>query len=78
MSLYYFHVHDDAVACDEEGIDLPDAEAARRVAIAGLRSLAAEQVTEGRLDLRHFIEIEDEAGAAVATIVLGDIVRIES
>jgi hypothetical protein len=78
MSRYFFHVHDDVVASDEDGIELPDAEAARLEAIAGLRSLAADQVKEGRLDLRHFIEIEDEAGAPVATIVLGDIVRVES
>jgi hypothetical protein len=47
MPRYYFHVYDDYTALDEDGIDLPDVEAARREALVGARALAAEQVVKG-------------------------------
>ena len=76
MPRFFFHVYDDVVAIDDEGIELPDAEAARRAALAGARALAAEQVRKGHLDLRHRIEVEDDAGAAVLSVTFDEAIQV--
>ena len=78
MPRFFFHVFDDAEALDEEGLELPCADAAMREALRSARSLAAEQVGHGRLCLHHLIKIEDESGAAVATVAFGDAVTVET
>ena len=76
MPRFFFHVYDDVVALDDEGIELPDAEAARRAALDGARALAADQVRKGRLDLRHRIEVVDESGARVLSVTFDEAVRV--
>jgi hypothetical protein len=73
---FYFHVHDEYQAEDEEGRDLPDAEAARAEAIHGARSLAADEVLHGHLHLHHKIIVEDENGGRVHTLPFRDAVEI--
>lgn len=54
---------------DEEGCVLPDADAARDIAVQGARSLmSAEVLNEGRIDLRARIEVEDEQGEIVVIV----------
>jgi hypothetical protein len=77
MPRFFFHVHDQHVSQDDEGLDLPDADAALAEAVKGARSLAAEQVLNGRLNLGHRICIADETGAPLATVSFGDAVRVE-
>ena len=77
MPRFFFHVYDDVSAWDEEGMELPGAEEALRVATRGARALACEQVAHGRLNLGHRIEIADEAGAVVAKVAFGDAVTVE-
>jgi hypothetical protein len=77
MPRFFFHIHDDAVVIDEDGIDLADAEAARAAATAGARALMCDQMKAGRLTLHHRIEVVDEAGATVLTLPFGDAVTIE-
>lgn len=62
MPRFYFHVYDDDVAQDEDGLELANMEAAQREAVRAARALAAEQIQRGSLGLSHRIEIEDEAG----------------
>jgi len=76
MPRFFFHVYDDVVALDDEGMDLPDSEAARRTALAGARALAADQVRTGRLDLRHRIEVADDGGAPVLTVTFDEAIRV--
>jgi hypothetical protein len=38
---FFFHVFDDAVSRDDEGLDLRDVEAARLEALAGIRGMKA-------------------------------------
>jgi hypothetical protein len=76
MTRYFFHVYDDVVALDDEGLELADADAARREALAGARALAADQVKKGRLDLRHRIEVADEAGAPVLRVTFEEAVQV--
>jgi hypothetical protein len=77
MSRYFFHVHDDVEASDQDGVELPSIEAAKWEALRGARSLAAEQVLEGRLNLGHSIDVADETGAVVATVTFRDAVAVE-
>jgi hypothetical protein len=77
MPRYFFNVHDDVVVQDEEGMELPDAGAARRAALAGIREMMCEQLRHGRLALGHRVEIVDEAGAPVMVVTFAEAVTIE-
>lgn len=77
MPRFFFHVFDDAVARDEEGVELPHAEAAGRAALEGARAMICDQVREGRIALDHRIEVEDEAGARILTLTFREAVEID-
>jgi hypothetical protein len=72
MPRYYFHVFNDAVAMDDEGVDLPDLDAAREQALESARELVCDAVHKGHLNLEHRIEIEDEKGERVLTLTFRD------
>ena len=78
MPRFFFHVYDDAVALDEDGIDLPDRKAAEREAVRGARSLACEQVEQGALHLDHRIDVKGEGGEALFSIRFGDAVEVSA
>ena len=66
---FYLHVHNhDGDAVDDEGQEFADLDGARLAAIAGIRSLLCSELTEGRLDLRATIEIDDEHGSRVLSV----------
>jgi hypothetical protein len=65
---YFFHVFDDVIAQDEEGMELPSIEAARLNALIGARDLIAEQVKRGYFVLSHWIDVVDEQGTPVLTV----------
>ena len=44
MPSYFFHLYDDVIAHDEEGVELPNVAAARLKALIGARDVIAEQV----------------------------------
>jgi hypothetical protein len=75
---FFFQIFDDAVIRDDEGIELADAEAARRAALAGARAMMCDQLVKGRLSLNHRIEVEDEKGMAVLTLLFREAVEIET
>jgi hypothetical protein len=77
MPRFFFHVFDDLVLLDDEGIELADVHAARDAALAGARAMICDQVRKGRLTLHHRVEVEDEGGAPVLTLAFGDAVTIE-
>lgn len=78
MPRYHINIFDDEVALDEEGIELPDFEAARHEAVVGGRALIAEQVARGApFHLGHYIEIADDQGAVLETIRFRDIVALK-
>ena len=73
MPRYRFNVHDRfGGAEDEEGLHLADREAARRHAIAGARSLIAEDVLHGRLDLHGRIDVVDSRGRLLFSVSFGE------
>ncbi|HEU0134705.1 MAG TPA: hypothetical protein VFR28_07765 [Allosphingosinicella sp.] len=77
MPRFFFHVFDDLESRDDEGIDLPDSEAARGAALAGARAMMCDQVAKGRLSLHHRIEVEDQEGAVILTLPFRDAVEVE-
>lgn len=77
MPRFFFHVCDDVAVRDDEGLELRDAAAARLEAVAGIRGLICDEVKKGRLNLRHRVDVEDEAGRPVLSIAFEDAVRIE-
>ena len=78
MPRYFFHVYDELVMRDDEGIELPDVEGARAAALAGARAMMCDEVRKGRLSLHHRIEVEDEQGKAILSLPFDDAVTIET
>jgi hypothetical protein len=78
MPRFYFHLLNDVDAPDEEGIELPNLDEARRYAERTARFTAAETLKEqGNIVLRHRIDIEDEQGSVLDTVHFGDVVKVE-
>jgi len=69
MPRYYFHVREGSTLNrDEEGQELPHAEAARREAIATIREILGEKLLHGgELDSRT-VEIADQTGHVVDVV----------
>jgi hypothetical protein len=76
MPRYFFHLYEDMPAPDEEGSELADLDAARACGIKEARSVAADQVREGKLDLNHRIDVTDEQGVVVHTIRFADAIEV--
>jgi hypothetical protein len=76
MARYFFHLHNDMDAFDEEGADLPDDAAARAYAVDSVRDVAVESIVKGRLNLEHFIDIVREDGTAVHRVRFGDAICV--
>lgn len=72
MPRFYFHVYNDIIATDEEGLDLPDVDAAREQAMDSARELVCESIHKGHLNLDHRIEVEDEQHHSVMTVSYRD------
>ena len=61
---------------DEEGMDLPDLEAARRQAVEGIRSILQDEVGHGEIDFEGRVEVLDEGGNLLATVTFHDAVSV--
>ena len=72
MSRYFFHIKNDIEVPDPEGQELDNLAAARQLAVAYARDLAAEAVRQGEVDLKHRIVIADEDGDALLTVTFGE------
>jgi hypothetical protein len=73
---FFFHVYDDIVAEDDEGLLLPDIASAELEAVRGARSLACDQVSDGRLELSHRIDVHDEGGKRLLTVRFAEAIDI--
>lgn len=79
MLRFYLHVCNEARAPDNEGIELPDLDAARVSAIQGAREMIAEEILSGRpVSRRHCIEITDADGEILHTVLFGDVVQLRT
>lgn len=77
MPRYFFHLIDDIVTRDEDGVELLDITAAHAKALQAARGLAAAQVLEGKVSLHHRIEVADVEGRPVLTLPFKDAFEIE-
>jgi hypothetical protein len=73
---YFFNVYDDVVAPDEEGMELPNLQAARLHAMAGARDLIVSQVKHGYMVRSHWIDVADDQGVVVLSITFGEAVEV--
>ena len=79
MPRFYFHLHNDVDVPDDEGIELPDLDAARAHAVRQARFTFGEMAKDqGRVVLHHRIDIEDEQGKVLGTVSFGEAVKIEA
>jgi hypothetical protein len=79
MPRFYFHVCDGTgFVEDEEGVELRDIDAARTEAVKGARSIMAEDLQRGQLDLSSFIEVEDERHELLFTLMFSEAVDIKT
>ena len=69
MPHYHFNLFNTiGLVADEEGRDLPDLDSARAEALKAARSIIAEEVLAGSLDLDGRLEVTDEAGGLLFTL----------
>ena len=77
MALYLLHLYNSlGFVPDEEGKELSDLAAARRVAADAIRDILGEEVKKGVIDLRGRIEIANEAQEALAVVPFLEAVEI--
>ena len=77
MPRFFFHLHDEMDVTDDEGAELVDLDAATECAVQNVRAIASEQVRSGYLNLGHRIDVEDEAGQALATATFKSAVAVQ-
>jgi hypothetical protein len=61
---------------DDEGGQYPDAAAARREAVAGIRSLVSEEASNGVIDLSGPIDIVADDGLILATVSFAQAIEL--
>lgn len=79
MPHFYLHlINGSGVTHDHEGLDLPDVAAARNEALAAIRSMLKEELSQGQLDLGGRIRIDDSDGNFLCDIMFAEAVDIRS
>jgi hypothetical protein len=75
---YFFDLHNDMDACDDEGVELSNTDAALAHALSEARTMIQASVAEtGRIDLRHHIDVRDESGTIVYVMHFEDAVTVQ-
>ncbi len=77
MPRFFFNVFDEATTIDEVGQELSDVAAAHEAAIEEARAILADEARNGRIDLNHRIEVEDEQRRPVLLLPFSAAVEIE-
>jgi hypothetical protein len=78
MPRYFFDLHNDIEAQDDEGRELPDVDAVVAQAVKEARELIKASIDEtGRVDLRHHIDVRDDRGETVFVIHFEDAVTVQ-
>jgi hypothetical protein len=77
MPLFFMNIRNAAgFVLDDEGQELPDLDAARAEAIGGIRSVLAEEVRAGVLNLHGQIEIRDADDALLAVVPYSEALQL--
>jgi hypothetical protein len=75
MTRYHFNIRNgDGFIEDEEGRELAGPDVARAEAVKGARSLIADGILQGRLDLSGTIEVTDAKGEPLFAIAFAEAV----
>jgi hypothetical protein len=78
MARFYFHIRrGEELVTDEEGVDLPDVEAARREGLLAAREILAEMVLHNEVVDGEEFQIANDQGVLVATIPFRSVIREE-
>ena len=77
MPHYFFHIRNSEHVDDEEGRELPDLGAAREYALEAARSLVCADIKQGWLNLDHYIDVADEAGAVLIRLTFREAFEIQ-
>ena len=77
MPRFFFHLHDRGhVFRDEDGKECNDVTEASKLALRSARAIVSADALDGSIDLSGRIEIADEQGAVVLTVLYRDAVAI--
>ena len=76
MPRYYFHLYNDVVVIDEEGVELPDIGTVWRRAEDIARRMICESVKDGELKLDDRIEVADERGDVLLRMKFRDAFKL--
>jgi hypothetical protein len=77
VSMFFFHVRTgERFARDEEGIDLPDLDAARQEATASVREIVANAILAGEPVGDRAVHVVDQTDALVFAIQFRDVIRL--
>ena len=78
MARYHFNLRErSGLVEDEEGRELAGMEEVRAEALRGVRSVVAEDVLQGRVDLSGVLEVVDSEGRSVFSLPFRDAVDIQ-
>lgn len=78
MPRYFFDLFDDVEARDDYGVELSDVNGAIAHALLEARTMIQASVVDtGRIDLRHHIDVRDEAGAILHVMHFEDAVTVQ-
>lgn len=78
MPNYHLHLINTHVDADDtQGHDLPDLDAAHRLALAGIRDFLGHEAMNGLLDFRGHVQIEDDDGTVLRSIPFVDAFTIK-
>ena len=74
MPRYFFDVHDGTFIPDDVGVELPDADAARKQVWETLPEMAADRKADGNMACQLRMDVRDETGkhlfhAALALVI---------
>ena len=76
---FFFNLFNDVVAIDNQGVELPDFEAARKQALTGAAEIIAERITQGeRVQLDHRIEVQNAEREVIWVLRFRDLVDFGS
>ena len=77
MPRYRFNIDNGiGFVADEEGRELPDLAVARAEGMKGIRSILAEDVLNGRLDLKGRLDVVGQDGNILLTISFAEAVEV--
>ena len=77
MPRFFFHLHDRGhVFRDDDGKECGDVTEASKLAIKSARSIVSADALDGSIDLSGSIEVVDERGTVVLTVLYRDAVAI--